>query len=204
MTRIILVRHGETDWNLTRRIQGGSSDTPLNVNGKQQAERIALRLRSEEIRSIYSSPLQRARHTAEAIASYHNLEVNVEPSLREIEVGEFEGVPVVQIGKYLDHILVGECQDGTLPKMPGGESLAEMQHRGWETIQRLAQKHPDEVVVVVCHYFIILAVICAVLDLPLSHIRRFRVSPGSISAIAFENGCFRLVLFNDVCHNEPS
>ena len=201
MTKIILVRHGETDWNLARRIQGGSSDVPLNVNGKQQAERIALRLQSEKVVAVYSSPLQRALHTAQAIASYHNLEVNIEPSLREIEVGEFEGMPVVQIGKYLDQILTGN-REGNLPKMPGGESLAELQERGWSTIQRLVGKHPDEVVAVVCHYFIILAIICAVLDLPLSHIRRFRVSPGSISSIIFENGLTRLLLFNDVCHSE--
>lgn len=198
MTKIILVRHGETDWNLTRRIQGGSSDTPLNDNGRQQAEKIAQRLRSEDIKAIYSSPLQRALYTASAIASHHGLEVSIEKSLREIEVGELEGVLVDKIGKFLDHMLAGDKDE--VPRMPGGESLVELQERGWGTVQRLAEKHPEQVIVVVCHYFIILAVICAVLDLPLSRIRRFRVRPGSISAIFFENGLARLLLFDDVCH----
>ena len=92
MVKIILVRHGETEWNKVKRIQGSASDTPLNEIGKAQAERVALRLKNEKIQAIYSSPLQRALHTAQAIARYHQLEVNQTPSLKEINVGELEGV----------------------------------------------------------------------------------------------------------------
>jgi len=60
------------------------------------------------------------------------------------------------------------------------------------------------VVVIVCHYFVLLSIICAVLELPLTHIRKFRANPGSISSIIFENGSYRLLLFNDVCHYERS
>ena len=88
MVKVILVRHGETDWNRARRIQGGNSDTQLNQNGRQGAESLALRLKPEKIQAIYTSPLQRARETAQAIAQYHQLEVKIEPTLKEIEVGE--------------------------------------------------------------------------------------------------------------------
>ena len=200
MVRVILVRHGETDWNQARRIQGGGSDTPLNERGKKQAEALALRLKSERIQSIYSSPLQRALYTAQAIARYHQLEVGIEPSLKEIKVGELEGAPVSEIGKHLDQLLTADGQGEALPRMPGGESVTELQQRAWSTIKRLASKHPDGVLLAVSHYFVILTIICSVLNLPLSQMGRFRIGAGSISTIVFDGQATRLVLFNDSCH----
>lgn len=200
MVKVILVRHGETDWNAERRIQGGSSDTPLNETGKKQAESLALRLRPEKLQAIYSSPLQRARNTAQAIARYHQLEVKTEPSLKEIEVGELEGVTVTEIGQRLDQLLTAESQGEALPRMPGGESLAEVQQRAWDTIQHLVSQHPEGVLVVVSHYFVILTIVCATLNLPLSQIGRLRLGAGSISTITFDQSVTRLILFNDSCH----
>ncbi len=204
MVRIILIRHGETDWNQARRIQGGGSDTPLNERGRQQAESLALRLQPERVQAIYSSPLQRALDTAQAIARHHQLEVKIEPSLKEIEVGELEGVSVIDMGKRLDHLLTKASQGGALPKMPGGESLREVQQRAWGTIKRLANKHPDGALVVVSHYFAILTIICSALGLPLSQINRLRLGAGSISTIVFDEQVARLILFNDSCHSTDS
>lgn len=198
MLKVILVRHGETEWNKLKQIQGGSSDTKLNKNGKRQAESVALKLATEKIQAIYSSPLQRALNTARTIARHHQLKVTIEPSLREIDAGELEGVAVDEIGSRLDQILTGEGD--SFFRMPGGESLAEVQQRTWPTIQRLVSQHPDGVVVVVSHYFAILTIICSVLNLPLSQIGRLRLTPGSISAITFEEQRQRLILFNDSCH----
>ena len=200
LVRVILVRHGETDWNQSRRIQGGGSDTPLNERGKEQAESLALRLKSERIQAVYSSPLQRARDTAQAIARYHQLEVGIEPSLKEIEVGELEGTPITEIGKHLDQLLTADRQGEAPPRMPGGESVTEVQQRAWSTIKRLVDKHPDGVLVAVSHYFVILTIICSVLNLPLSQIGRFRIGAGSISTVTFEAQTTRLALFNDRCH----
>lgn len=200
LVRVILVRHGETDWNQSRRIQGGGSDTPLNEKGKEQAESLASRLKSESIQAIYSSPLQRARDTAQAIAGYHQLEVGIEPSLKEIEVGELEGTPIAEIGKHLDQLLTADSHGEIMPRMPGGESVTEVQQRAWSTIKRLVDKHPDGVLVAVCHYFVISTIICSVLNLPLSRMGRFRIGVGSISAITFEPRAARLALFNDRCH----
>ena len=200
MVKIILVRHGETDWNLARRIQGGNSNTQLNQRGRRQVESLALRLKQEKIQAIYSSPLQRAQDTARAIARYHQLAVEIEPSLREIEVGELEGMPIANVGKHLSELLVKHQQDGELPRLPGGESLAELQQRVWGTIQRLVNKHSDGVLVVVGHYFSVLAAICSVINLPLFHIDRLRLSPSSISIVTFDEEATRLILFNDTCH----
>jgi len=200
MVRVILVRHGETDWNKIRRIQGGGSDTQLNERGEQQAESLAFRLSQERIQAIYSSALHRALDTAQAIAGYHQLEVEIEPSLNEISAGELEGVLMERMGGRLDQLLTGGGQGDVTFKIPGGESLSEVQQRAWRTTQRLVNQHPDGVIVVVSHYFIILTTICAVLDLPLSQIDRLSLSPGSISTIVFDGQTPRLVLFNDSCH----
>jgi probable phosphoglycerate mutase len=199
VARVILIRHGETDWNRSRHIQGGSSDTPLNDEGQEQAERLALRLKSEEIQAIYASPLRRARNTAEAIARHHRLPVTIDPSLKEIEVGELEGVAIAKLGKYLTQLLIEISPDGTLPKMPGGESLAELQQRVWPPIHRLADQS-NGVSVVVSHYFVILAIICKAINLPLSQIGRLRVNASSISRITFDERGTRLTLLNDTGH----
>ena len=200
MAKVILVRHGETDWNRSRRIQGGNSDTQLNQRGRQQAESLALRLKQEKIQAIYSSPLQRAQDTARAIARYHQLPVEIELSLKEIEVGELEGVFITEVGKHLSQFLTMHSQGEELPKIPGGESLTGVQQRVWGTIQHLVDRHSDGVLVVVSHYFSILSAICSVLNLPLSQIDRFRLSPGSISILNFDEQATRLILFNDTCH----
>jgi probable phosphoglycerate mutase len=186
------------------RIQGGGSDTLLNERGRKQAQSLALRLKSERIEAIYSSPLQRALDTAQVIAGYHQLEVAIEPSLREIEVGQLEGVSVAEVGKRLSQLLTTNGPDEEMPRIPGGESLPEVQHRGWATIQRLKSKHPDGVVAVVSHYFVILTIICAVLRLPLSQIGGFRLGTGSISAIILDEQVDRLVLFNESCYQPGS
>lgn len=193
--RIILVRHGETDWNKEKRIQGGLSNTPLNDLGRKQAEKLALRLRQDDIRAVYSSPLDRSLDTARAIARYHRLEVSIEPSLREIEAGELEGVTTSDMGRRLSELLT---QHGVATRLPGGESLAEVQRRSWDAIRRLSRKHPDGILVLVSHYFVILAIVCSVLGLPLPRIRRLRLSNGSISIISLDGQVPLLERFNDV------
>ncbi len=210
MVRLILVRHGETDWNRSRRVQGGGSDTNLNDTGKEQAEALASRLNPEAIHAIYSSPLQRALYTAQAIACHHQLEVQVEPALSELNVGELEGIQVELLGKRLDELVTVQGQDKTQGGVGeglwgriehiGGESLADLQQRAWGAIQRIVNRHPDGVIVVVSHYFAILTIICAVLDLPLSQIGRFRLGVSGVSTIVFDGSHARLTLFSDICH----
>jgi len=199
LVKVILVRHGETEWNRLRRIQGGNSDTQLNQKGRQQAESLALRLKQEKIQAIYSSPLQRAQDTALAIARYHQLPVEIEPSLKEIEVGELEGMSIAGVGK-LSELLVRHKQGDELPRLPGGESVAEVQQRVWGAIQRLVDRHNDGVLVIVGHYFSVLTAICSVLNLPLAQIDKLRLNSGSLSIIIFDGQTSRLVLFNDTCH----
>jgi broad specificity phosphatase PhoE len=210
LLKVILVRHGETDWNKAHRVQGSNSDIPLNNVGKKQAASLALRLKEEEIQAVYSSPLRRARDTARAIARPHRLEVKVDHDLLELDAGELEGVFVSSIGKRLSELLAEAGHDslpaegGMLGMIPyiGGESLAAVQRRAWDVVQKIVKSHADGVIVIVSHYFVIMTVICAVLGLPVSQIRRLRFGVGSISSIVFDGDGQPpyLALFNDTCH----
>jgi broad specificity phosphatase PhoE len=183
-----------------RRIQGGSSDTALSEVGKKQVNSLGLALRGVDICAVYSSPLQRAMDTAKAIAEYHNLEVQVEPELRELEVGELEGVTVENVATDFSHFLVKWREGEGSVKLPGGESLLDLQTRAWLTVQRISTHHQGTVVVV-SHYFVIVTIICAALGLPPSAIRRFRVGVGSMSALDFKDGLLPcLIMLGDICH----
>lgn len=195
-TTIFLVRHGETDWNRERRIQGGSSDTPLNNNGEKQAQELARLFEGEDIKAVYSSPLSRSFETARAVARPHRLEVAAETDLREIEAGRYEGITLAELGTNFSELLTKEDADGRLPRVPGGESLADVQRRGWQAARRIARDYPDSVVVLVSHYFVILTLVCAVLGLPLTGIARLSVRPGSVSAICIEGESARLRMLN--------
>jgi probable phosphoglycerate mutase len=200
LLRIILVRHGETDWNQEGRVQGSGSDRELTETGKQQAESIGLKLRQERIQAIYSSPLRRALDTAQVIARHHQVEVQIEPSLNEIYAGELEGIPIKKLGSYLSELVAREQGDESVSKLYGGERLAAVQQRAWSTIQRLADKHSDGAIVVVSHYFVILSIICSMLNMPPSEMGRLKLDVGSISTIVFSERGIRLALFNDSCH----
>jgi len=202
LVSVILVRHGETDWNRVRRIQGSGSDTLLNEKGKQQAESLALRLKAERIQAIYSSPLRRSLDTALPIAQHHQMEVALKPDLRELNLGELEGVSIHDLGKSFDELLITGSQGEVLPRVAGGESLVELQQRAWSAVQCLVSQHNDNdgIIVAASHYFTIVTIICSVLGLPLTQISRLRVSPGSISVLVFDEPAPRLTLFNDTCH----
>jgi broad specificity phosphatase PhoE len=204
LIKFILVRHGETEWNRVRRIQGSASDTPLSETGKRQAECLALRLKDEKIQAIYSSPLQRALDTAQAIAHYHQLAVTSLPSLKEIDVGELEGVLSAELRQRFDELICRNDDNQEWVKLPGGESVSDVQKRAWETVKSIAAQHSEGTVVVVTHYFVIMAIVCQILNLPLCQIVRLRLSTGSISAFTLDGADgARLELFNDGCHNPP-
>jgi broad specificity phosphatase PhoE len=198
--RLILVRHGETAWNQERRIQGGSSDVELSEVGKKQAERLGLALKEKRINAIYSSTLKRALDTAQAIASQHKLTVQVESDLREMEVGDLEGVPIAELGANFSQFLLEWRQGQGLEKLPGGESIADLADRVWAAIQDIIQRHRRETVVVVSHYLAVAVTICKALGWPLSRLERIRVQNCSINIIDLGDGHPYLVSLGDTCH----
>lgn len=202
MTRIFIARHAETDWNRHKRVQGGGSDTPLNETGLRQVKCLAGRLAGEKLEAIVSSPLGRARATAEAIAAEHgHITVEFDRDLREIDAGDLEGVPASEFGGSLAQLLTA---GGELHRLPGGESLTDVRERVWGVVSRLAEKYPDGEVLIVSHYFTILSLICRVLELPPEAIRKFRMNTGSLTIIEINDGVAKLVAFNEACFQVDS
>lgn len=199
ITTIILVRHAETEWNNKKRIQGGASDIPLNAYGIKQAEGIAEKLQDKDIKAIFSSPLDRAMTTAKLIASKHSLEVVPEPNLREIEAGEFEGITFTELGKKFSQVLVNGAPDEELPRLPGGESLFDLQKRAFAIIKNILSGYEGETIIVVTHYFVILSIICAVLGLPLTKIGSFQLNTASVHRLEQKEGWLRLAGYNESC-----
>jgi broad specificity phosphatase PhoE len=204
---LILIRHGETYWNHEKRVQGGDSDIELNDTGLEQARKLAAFLENEPIAAILSSPLQRAIATAEVIASHHQLPVEIDQGLRELKVGELEGMSVSNLSTTFSQFLMQWWQEGGPMKLPNGESLVELQQRAWKAVERLLERHntnPEHsegtTVVIVSHYFVTLAIILKALNLPLDCFIKFKVDLGGVSILEFRDYEARLVAFNDTSY----
>jgi broad specificity phosphatase PhoE len=124
LKRIILVRHGETDWNRENRIQGGV-DIPLNERGKEQAKDIALKLAHTVIHYVYSSRLSRALDTAIEIAKLHKLEVLTDGRLDELRQGKWEGMRTSEVRRLYPDLYSRWKKNPISVTPPGGESVRE-------------------------------------------------------------------------------
>ncbi len=197
--KLILVRHGETDWNLQNRVQG-RSDTELNALGRRQAEAVAQALLSEEIEAIYSSPLKRAMATARAIAHFHLAEVVLVDDLKELDVGELDGLTFTEMRERYAEFLRMWTEDIAGQIFPGGSCIRDLQGTACASIERMAARHPNGTVVVVSHNFAILSIICKLMDIDLRHMRRLRMQVAGMTTIELNDQAARLIAFNEVCH----
>lgn len=200
--RLILVRHGETEWNRQRRIQGNRSDTRLSQEGLKEADRLAATLRAERIDAIYSSPLKRAAETARAIAEACGVPVQLVEDLREIDVGELDGLFERELtGRHQDAWRGLREGDASTP-LPGGESLKDVQKRAAWAVDRMLERHVDGTVVIVAHLLTNLAILCQALEMDLGQVIQLRQAPASVTVLDMTTRGNSLVLFNDTCHLE--
>ncbi|MHB1159171.1 MAG: histidine phosphatase family protein [Chloroflexota bacterium] len=147
---LILVRHGETDWNLEGRYQG-SVDVPLNATGREQAEGVAVGLSGQRMDAVYSSPLCRALDTAIAIARRQGLEVRTDPRLKEIDLGEWEGMLTPRIAEGYPELHRQWTVDPRPVRPPGGETIREVHDRAIAAVEEMAVRHLGGTVCVVTH-----------------------------------------------------
>lgn len=200
MTRLYLVRHGETEWNKSLRYQG-HQDIPLSEEGRVQAGKIARRLAGEKIDAAYASDLSRALETAKAITAYHSLEVVIMPELRETNFGQWEGLTYGEIDRQFHEIMSGWRSNPRDTKIPGGESLGEVADRCWKGISRIVDGNPNRNVLVVAHGGIIRIAVATVLGMNLNDYWKIRQDNVSLNIIDFfEGGRAILGLLNDTNH----
>ena len=200
--KLILVRHGQTQWNRENRAIG-HADIELNEEGRKQVQGLALALRRERVAAIYSSPLRRALETAETIARFHQGKVKPDDAFIEMDCGEIDGLTYDEMRERYGDFLKEWMNDACSLAMPGGECLEDVQLRAWHGVERIVDNHPKEAVIVASHNFAIQCIICRALALDLSQFRRLRLSLASISVLDFGERGISLMLFNDTCHLQP-
>lgn len=201
MTQILLIRHGESTWNLTGRYQG-RIDTELSDRGQEQAKRLAEHLKRLPIRAIYSSPLRRAFHTALAVALDHGLDVVTEDDLTEIDHGAWNGLLREEVEKRFGPLLQQWLQTPAQVTMPQGEGLEDVGRRAWSVMEEVARRHPRNLVAVCSHDAVIKTLIATALGMDLDRFWSLRLDNASVSLIEMGQAPARLIYFNDTCHLE--
>ncbi len=150
MKRILLIRHGQTDWNIEGRWQG-YIDIPLNTEGLEQAQALAVYLKDRPITAIYSSDLLRARQTAAPIAKVLGLTVHDDARLRELNLGSYQGLTNAEISSQYPQQAVQMREDYLGFPFPNGESRRMMQQRALAALREIAAEEPGPEIVIITH-----------------------------------------------------
>lgn len=208
MTRILLIRHGETAWNAVRRLQG-HIDIPLNPTGERQAQALAQALAGEPLDAIVSSDLGRAMQTAQAVAAHHaHLPLHTDPGLRERGYGAFEGLLYTEIAeRYPVEFAEWQARDVDAV-MPAGDRVAEsfrqFYQRCQDGIARWAARYPQQTIVIVAHGGVLECAYRAARGLSIDGPRDFQVRNASINRFHFANGALSLEQWGHVEHLSTS
>ena len=204
-TEILLIRHGETDWNAVKRLQG-HCDIALNAHGQVQADALGQALRDEPLAAIISSDLQRARQTAQALAVRQAgpLQVICDPGLRERCYGAFEGLYYSDISqRYPAAFAAWQARDIDAVFPPGaraGESFRAFYARSVTAMLHWARRYPGQKIALVAHGGVLECAYRAALSLPLSTPRDFPVLNASVNRLRLEADALRLMSWGEVAH----
>lgn len=198
MLRLVLVRHGQTDWNVQRRYQG-QTDIPLNDIGKQQAEKLAPRMGEWSFDAAYVSDLSRAWLTAEIITEGMGLELQPDKRLREMGFGIVEGMTFEEMQAKYPEMVANWLTDRNKPP-EGGESQDEFTARVQSLIDDLNHKHDGQTVLLVAHGGPLCEMIRLVMDLPPDGRWYFKMENTSLTELVLYDNSPELRRLNDVAH----
>ncbi len=198
--RMIIVRHGESEWNRIHRYQG-QLDAPLSELGQRQADALAERLKAETLDHIYTSPLQRSAVTATTIARWHpDVPLHYDDALLEIHHGEWQG-------KYADEIHATYAEGlyewrwyPMRSQMPGGESFSNVLKRTLAFQERLAVAHPGQNILVSTHDVVIKILVAHALGMDMNRMNNIWIGNASISIIDYSAALPFLVSLSDASH----
>ncbi|MCS7060550.1 MAG: histidine phosphatase family protein [Anaerolineae bacterium] len=199
MTTLFLIRHAQSMANEEGRIQGWL-DSPLSELGRQQAQALAERFRSIRLHAVYSSPLSRARDTAQAIAHLQKLPVLLDERLKEYNMGHWTGLSREEIQALwpsvnleADHELV----------VPGGESAQDVRNRVELFLREAMAQGGDQSLAIVTHSGTLGMVVCAMLGMPVMRRPPFYFGNASVTEVTYRHDRWRLRRLNDQCHLHP-
>jgi probable phosphoglycerate mutase len=203
---ILLVRHGETTWNREGRYQG-RTDIPLSETGQLQVRALGDRLRAAPMAAAISSPLSRARTTAEAILAGRSLQLELDAGLLEISHGGWEGKLASEVERdHAEMFGIWRTAPGrNAPAGPNAETLGDVEARAWPVLERLcARLGPDETGLLAAHDAVNRVLLCRILGLPLDQVWKFRQAPATLNVLSGRSLAeLQVVRLNDCEHSEP-
>jgi probable phosphoglycerate mutase len=201
-TQIIIVRHGQTEWNI-RGIRQGYLDSPLTARGLAQAKALGQRLAREKFTALYSSDLGRAMQTAQEIAHVTGHTIVTDARLRERHLGIFQGLNGDEIvSKHPEERRLMRSQ-GPGYVIPGGESMVQQVERNMACLNDLAIRHQGEQIVVVTHGGVVSGFFRHTLEISLDAPRRFEFVNAGLNVFTHEDGNWMLLTWGDVSHLAP-
>ena len=201
-TRIIIVRHGQTQWNI-RRIRQGHLDSELTEKGIDQAKALAQRLARENFSALYSSDLGRALQTAELIADVTGHEILMDARLRERHLGIFQGLNGDEIKQKYPQEYALHRTLGPNYVIPGGESTKQQVARNVGFFESIVRERVGQTLVVVTHGGVVSGFFRHTLSIPLEAPRRFEFVNAGLNVFAHEEGNWLLLTWGDVSHLPP-
>jgi ribonuclease H / adenosylcobalamin/alpha-ribazole phosphatase len=191
---LLLIRHAKhTDYG--ERFTGRADGVRLSAAGEEQARKLGERLADEPIAAVYSSPRERTRSTASAIAAPRKTDVIIDDALDEIDLGDWTGTRIAD--------LEGDSQfqrwnaERGSARPPGGEAFASVAGRVQDFARRASARHADETVAVVSHADVIKALVASCLGLPFDNVLRFEIGPASVSRLLFGDWGAKLLTLNE-------
>ncbi len=198
-TRFIVVRHGQTQWNVESRVQG-HGDSPLTPAGRAQAEALAARLARERFDVLVASDLGRAMDTAAPIGRACGLEVIADPRLRERHFGQGEGLGYAEIERRWPGVFARDRETDPDLAIPGGESRRQFHERVRAAFEALAREHDRRRVAVVSHGGVLATLYRIVHDIPVARPHRVPIANAAYNAVLFEANAWMLEAWDDVAH----
>ncbi|PKB70540.1 MAG: hypothetical protein BZY87_10465 [SAR202 cluster bacterium Io17-Chloro-G6] len=206
--KFFLVRHGETEWNKLGRFQG-HEDINLNERGLAQAKETAKTAAGWGHSAIYTSPLTRTVQVAEEIAKVTQVQVLQRPGLKELGLGDLEGVTGEEMRQGWPEVFSTWRSNPERVSMPNGESLVQLRDRAWQSIldierEHAGREHPEgESVVVISHNFVIRSIVGELLGVPLENFHRMSLSLASVCTFESDDRGRRLTSYNSTGHLSP-
>jgi broad specificity phosphatase PhoE len=199
MVTILLIRHGETDWN-KEQVFRGKSDVPLNQTGLSQARAVGKALEEIAIDAIYASPLARALETARVLAEGRHVTIRAEEGLSDVDFGLWQGMSKENVKRDYPDLYDTWLTAPQLVTLPRGETLLEVQKRSMAAVQRAIDSNPGKTIAIVSHRVVAKVILCGVLGLDLSRFWHVKQDTCAINRFEYEQGSYFLTLLNDTCH----
>ncbi len=199
MTRFIVVRHGETEWNVAARIQG-HGDSPLTAMGVAQAEAVAQRLATEKFDRIVASDLARAHETAKRIGAVNAHPIDLDPRLRERSFGDGEGLSYEEVDRLYPGAFSRVRETDPDYRIPGGESRREFHERVVAGVEAIAKRHAGETLVLVTHGGVLSTLYRHIHAIALEKAHSIAITNASYNSLAFDGSRWSVETWNCTLH----